>query len=270
MGAKLQEHMNRLGPWYHKIALPGGAVTPGHDWEPLWENIRRAASGMDYTGRRVLDIGSMDGMWAFEAEARGAAEVLTADICGASAERLLFCRQQLKSRVLPFFNIQVERLTENKAILGEFDIIQHLGVLYHLPDPYVSLSQCRALMRHGGLLAMETAYVAGMPMSCMVFNGVRPADADDDDGSHWWRIYKGAHPQWAPSLSCLLEMLLLAGFIPDTASISTIAQPDTGGVNADAPGTRYKRGRVALAARAAERQEITKDVVNAVLAAAKR
>jgi len=125
-------------------------------------------------------------------------------------------------------------------------------------------------MRPGGLLALETAYVADMPMSCMVFNGVRPADADDSDGSYWWRIYKGAHPQWAPSLSCLLEMLLLAGFIPDTASISTIAQPDTGGVNADAPDTRYKRGRVALVARAAERQDITKDVVNKVLATAKR
>lgn len=65
-------------------------------------------------------------------------------------------------------------------------------------------------------------------------------------------------------------MLLLAGFIPDTASISTIAQPDMGGVNADAPGTRYKRGRVALTARAAERRDITKDVLDAVLAAARR
>lgn len=270
MDAELHERLKQLGPWYHKIPLPGGATTPGRDWEPLWENIRKATRGLDYSGRRVLDIGSMDGMWAFEAEDRGAAEVLTIDVCGASADRLLFCREQRKSRVLPFFNITVERLTENKGSLGDFDIIQHLGVLYHLPDPYVSLSQCRALTRPGGLLALETAYVADLPMSCMVFNGVMPADAADaEDAGYWWRIYKGAHPQWAPSLSCLLEMLLLAGFIPDTASIAAIAQPDTGGVNADSPGTRYKRGRVALTARAAERQDITKQVLDEVLAAAR-
>jgi len=268
MSAELHEQINRLGPWYHKIALPGGALTPGHDWEPLWDNIRRATGGVDYTNKRVLDIGSMDGMWAFEAEARGAADVLTVDIGVSSAQRLFFCREQLKSRVMPFFNIAIEQLEKNKSILGEFDIIQHLGVLYHLPDPYVSFPQCRSLMRPGGLLAVETAFMANMPMSCMVFNGVMPADADNDDGNYWWRIYKGAHPQWAPSLSCLLEMLLLAGFIPDAASISVLEQPATRGVNADAPGTQYQRGRVALMARAAERKEITTDVVREVLAAA--
>lgn len=266
MSIDLQQRMNNLGPWYHKIQLPGGLVTPGHDWEPLWDNIRRATTSTDYTGRRVLDIGSMDGMWAFEAEGRGAADVLTVDIGVSSAERLFFCREQLKSRVTPFFNIAIEQLEVNKGILGEFDIVQHLGVLYHLPDPYVSFPQCRALMRAGGVLAVETAYIANLPMSCMIFNGVMPADADD---GYWWRIYKGSHPQWAPTLSCLLEMLLLAGFIPDTASISTIEQPVTHGVNADAPGTAYQRGRVALTARAAERKDITREVIAEVLAAAK-
>ncbi|MBI5519272.1 MAG: methyltransferase domain-containing protein [Desulfovibrio sp.] len=267
MTENLQERLASLGPWYHKIRLPGGQVTPGHDWEPLWENIRKATARADYSGRRVLDIGSMDGMWAFEAEERGAREVFTVDISGACADRLLFAREQRQSRVLPFFNVRVERLTENKASLGEFDIIQHLGVLYHLPDPYVSLSQCRALMRPGGLLALETACVTNVPMSCMVFNGVMPSDSAEGDGNYWWRVYKGAHPQWAPTLSCLLEMLLLAGFVPDMASLSLLDQPATGGVNADAPGTRYQRARVALLARAAERGEITGEVIGKVLAA---
>lgn len=262
MSAELMERIHSLGPWYHKIALPGGIVTPGNNWEPLWDNIRNATKGLDYQGKSVLDLGSMDGLWAFEAEQRGAAYVVSSDITATCANRLLFCREALGSRVVPFFNVHVERLVEGRSFLGSHDIIQHLGVLYHLPDPFVSLSQCRALLNEGGSLVVETLAIQNIPMSCMVFNGVMPSD---HESGYWWRLYKGAHPQWAPTLSCLLEMLLLAGFMPQLETLSLVAQPPSHGINADDPEVTYERVRVALVARAARREEITTGVIRSVL-----
>jgi SAM-dependent methyltransferase len=262
------ERAEKLGPWYHKIALPGGVVTPGHDWDDLWDNIRQAKRGLDYGGKRVLDVGTMDGLWAFEAEQAGAIFVVAVDMSHLNAERLLFCREQLGSTVYPYFNVRVERLVELRPFVGFFDIVQLLGVLYHLPDPFTALTQCRQMLSEGGRLIIETVAITSIPLSCLIFNGVMPCD---HESGYWWRIYQGgAKPQWAPTLSCLLEMLLLAGFIPDTTSLSLLNQPPTHGINSDDPSVTYQRARIALTARAAIREEITTEVIRSVLKKASR
>jgi tRNA (mo5U34)-methyltransferase len=63
--------------WWHTIEVGPGLVTPG-SWD-----LRRAARKMpwpDLAGARCLDIGTMDGFWAFEMERREAAEVLAIDL----------------------------------------------------------------------------------------------------------------------------------------------------------------------------------------------
>src|SRR5262245_19550631 len=64
--------------WVHSIDLGGGVVTPGA-WGPPAPQIVRALDSIDFRGRRVLDIGCWDGLWSFEAERRGAAEVYATD-----------------------------------------------------------------------------------------------------------------------------------------------------------------------------------------------
>jgi hypothetical protein len=62
--------------WYHTIELAPGVVTPGR------VDLRRAASRVlpdDLRGIRALDVGTLDGFWAFEMERRGA-EVVTIDV----------------------------------------------------------------------------------------------------------------------------------------------------------------------------------------------
>lgn len=66
--------------WYHKIDLADGFVTPGYNYEHLWNPIRKEMDSVDYKDKTVLDLGSWDGMWAFEAEKRGAKEVWASDI----------------------------------------------------------------------------------------------------------------------------------------------------------------------------------------------
>ena len=64
-------------PWVHSIELPGGVVTPGSG--PPNKAIMSLFDTIDFTGKVVLDIGFWDGLWAFEAEKRGAKTVYATD-----------------------------------------------------------------------------------------------------------------------------------------------------------------------------------------------
>ena len=64
--------------WYHTLELGEGVVTPG-----MFDHrqaVDRYMIPADLTGMRCLDVGTMDGFWAFEMERRGASEVIAADL----------------------------------------------------------------------------------------------------------------------------------------------------------------------------------------------
>jgi hypothetical protein len=61
--------------WFHRIELPGGIVTPGWS-DPKIDKLPYFGLPADMTGMRVLDIGNAEGFFSFEAERRGAAEVI--------------------------------------------------------------------------------------------------------------------------------------------------------------------------------------------------
>jgi tRNA (mo5U34)-methyltransferase len=218
--------------WYHKIDLGNGIVTPGvARFEPIWENIRRARQHLDYRRKSVLDLGSMEGLWAFEAEKLGAEAVVATDCyyeedgpLGNPLERFLLCRTVLGSKVIPYYNVSPYRLWERLDLfLHEtrperppserlFDIVQHLGLLYHLRDPLLSLLQSRSVIRLGGHFLIETVVVADENASYMLFNGVPPEEM---------RIYQDVTTWWAPTIKCLLEILRASLFQPLTETMTT-------------------------------------------------
>jgi tRNA (mo5U34)-methyltransferase len=64
--------------WYHTIELGPGLVTPGeYDLRPVVGRLPLADS---VRGRRVLDVGTHDGFWAFEMERLGAESVVAVDV----------------------------------------------------------------------------------------------------------------------------------------------------------------------------------------------
>ncbi len=65
---ELKVRIAQFRMWYHKIDLGNGVVTPGRDYDTIWDNIRASRSHINYNDKTVLDLGSWDGMWAFEAE----------------------------------------------------------------------------------------------------------------------------------------------------------------------------------------------------------
>jgi SAM-dependent methyltransferase len=210
--------------WYHMIDLGDGVRTVGQPYMHLWDNVRKVRERIDYKGKRVLDVASWDGMWAFEAERLGASGVVASDVSYDALGNFLFCREALGSGVLPMYGVAVEEL---EARLGarRFDIVQHLGLLYHVEGPTLGLRQCQKVLVGGGTLLMESAVArtAGaadyqQDDAFAVFNHGGP----DKSG---FRVYAEPSTWWVPSLRCLEDMLRTCGFDPDMSSCSVIDHP---------------------------------------------
>ncbi len=150
--------------WFHQIQLPDGRTTPGH------AAMRYREFGLldlDFQGKRVLDIGCVDGGYSFFAEERGAVEVVSVDINddqfgpdkrpGTDWSRgYLYCHKARESKNRYLFPFSVYDL--RPELLGTFDIVLCPGVLYHLAHPTLALERINRVLKPGGLLMMETEY----------------------------------------------------------------------------------------------------------------
>ena len=227
---ELRQQVNSFRFWYHKIDLGSGVVTPGRPYDAVWNLIRKTRASIDYSGKTVLDIASFDGMWAFEAEKLGASLVVATDCYFETYKNFLFVRKVLNSNVIPYYNVSPYNLASRLDVFLQenwevqkpydrrFDIVQHMGLLYHLRDPLLTLSQARSVIKTGGHLLIETAVVADESGAFMVFNGVPPEAGRvyPDDPSTWW----------APTVPCLLEMLRASMFEPVKASLQVMSAGD--------------------------------------------
>ena len=226
---ELRKEIAQFRFWYHKIDLGNGVVTPGLDFEPIWDMIRDTRKHIPYAGKKVLDIASFDGMWAFEAEKLGASNVVATDCYYDTYSNFMFCRNALNSKVIPYYNIPPHELWNRLDVLLQenwndqqpydrlFDIVQHLGLLYHARDPLLTLAQARSVMRTGGHLLIETAAILDEKGSFMVFNGTNPK-APKNTG----RISHDTTTWWAPTIPCLKEMLGAALFEPIDETIHVL------------------------------------------------
>ena len=142
--------------WFHQIDLGNGAITPGVDASA--QRLSRMKFPASLAGKSVLDVGAWDGFYSFEAERRGAADVLATDSyawsgAGWSDKRgFEFAHRTLDSRVRSQ-QIDVMDLAPD-AIGGMFDVVLFLGVLYHLRHPFLALERVASVTRM--LLILET------------------------------------------------------------------------------------------------------------------
>ena len=94
------------------MELPGGLVTPGWS-DPRIDKLPYFGLPDDMTGMRVLDIGHAEGFFSFEAERRGAAEVVALDRSHDHARKFHICRtalgSQVRSQIASVYDISLER-----------------------------------------------------------------------------------------------------------------------------------------------------------------
>ena len=169
--------------FYHCIDVREGIRTPGN---PIYlqtqDMVLAQLRALKLAGKRVLDIGCRDGLFSFEAERRGAAEVVGIDnnLSRGAIEVLI---PAMGSRVRMHEKNVLDLAPED---FGRFDVVVFAGVLYHLRYPVWSLRKVRDVLVEGGTLLLETAVWRGIeshpllycpvddnpyePTSCTYFN----------------------------------------------------------------------------------------------------
>lgn len=205
---QLQNEVSRY-PWYHTLDLGSGVVTRGmFDHRGLEDRCMLPA---DLRGMRCLDVGTMDGFWAFAMERRGASEVVAVDLEDPQAldwpaskrdqvekaldetkgERFELARRALGSKVQRV----LQSVYQLDADLGLFDLVFCGDMLVHLKDPPTAVERLRRVCTGSAIVYN--------PIKEQLLYRRRPlAQLDGIDEFQWW----------LPNRAALRRLLLAAGF----------------------------------------------------------
>lgn len=197
--AELRRRVAELN-WHHQIDLGHGIVTPGGDNSA--RKLARLGLPASLAGKRVLDVGAWDGYFSFEAERRGAAEVLATDsfiwqgqVPGVGKAGFDLAKRALGSHV---GEREVDVLDLDPAAVGTWDVVLFLGVLYHMRHPQLALDRIAGVT--SGMAVIETA--ADMLWTRRPAIAFYPDDELAGDATNWC----------APNVPALRGMLRAAGF----------------------------------------------------------
>ena len=232
---ELQDKVAAIPFWFHSIDLGMGVVTPGLK-SP--EQHRRELDSLRMpalAGKTVLDIGAWDGFYSFAAERLGAAHVVALDHhvwcldrkakneykaeCtrkGIIQQHPKYIPELWKLNELPgkrgfdlartILKSKVETtvcdLMETRVeLIGQFDVVLYLGVLYHMENPLESLRRVAQLTREVAIIETEAVAIGGhdtRPL-CEYFP---PKAKLMDDPTNFW----------APNAAALIGLCETAGF----------------------------------------------------------
>jgi len=207
--------------WWHTIDVGPGLATPGSwDLRPMAERMPWPAS---LAGARCLDVGTMDGFWAFEMERRGAGEVVAIDVAdrarldlpvglrggnGSSPQptragpgaTFRVAAELLKSRAA-WQDLSVYDLST--APVGRFDLVFVGYTLNLLRDPVGALEAIRGVC-DGAVIVLDELSL----LLTLLYPGPLAKLAPRAGYQEWW-VFNAAG---------LRRALTLAGFRPEAES----------------------------------------------------
>ncbi|MGI8904143.1 MAG: class I SAM-dependent methyltransferase [Solirubrobacteraceae bacterium] len=207
-----QSHLSREAErygWYQTIELAEGVITKG-----MFDHraaIERYLMPADLTGMRCLDVGTMDGFWAFEMERRGAREVIASDVGGVddldwpplwraridtTMEETKAARFRLAHSAI---GSRVERVERSVYALGNdlgrFDLVFCGDLLLHLKDPITAIERIRSVCRGSAIICNPVErFRFGRRRALAQFDGINEFQ--------WWLL----------SEVSIKRMMLAAGF----------------------------------------------------------
>jgi len=202
--------LDRIPLWFHTFSLNEGSLyTSGVARD---HRYRIPVLPDDLTGKRVLDVGTFDGFYAFLAEARGAQRVVAVD------------NEQYREWVLARWGVELQGGEGFHAIaelldseveyrrldafeldqLGErFDVIFCFGILHRVESPLILLNVLRRRLAAGGSVLLETY-------------GVANSELEHDSAIHVWKageVYaRDEFVYWGFSGASLARLAEHAGF----------------------------------------------------------
>jgi tRNA (mo5U34)-methyltransferase len=210
--ATLARRIKRVN-WYHTFDFGNGIRTPGaFDHTPILDQYNLPER---FDGKRVLDVATFDGFWAFEFEKRGAKEVLALDLeaprdldwppkrlAQATPEELglqfgegfAIAKEQIGSSVR---RVVCNVYDLKPETFGLFDVVHSGDLLLHLNSPIRALQNMARVCTDYALIS--DVYFPDLDhlgsRALLEYMGGR-------DSPTWWKI----------GLRALQEMTLDAGF----------------------------------------------------------
>jgi len=195
---EIKNEMNKI-KWWHKIDLGNGIITPGK--VETFQKLKRIGMPENLKGKTVLDVGTFNGFYSFEAEKRGAKRVLATDSFMWQKEEtgarkgFNFAKKVLNSQIE---EKEIDILDISPEKIGTFDLVLFLGVLYHMRHPLLALEKVASVTNEMAIIETETDMVE--------FD--RPAiafypDKEFEDGPSTWV---------GPNIQAIEAMLKVAGF----------------------------------------------------------
>lgn len=189
--------------WYHRIQLTSKFTTPGIcGWgrDSNFEKKYLFPSASELTGKSLLDIGAMNGFFAFEAERRGAHRVTAIDRDPPgfpdAREAFGFAAKTLRSNAR-YFARSVYDLEPSDS--GMFDYVLMYGVLYHLKFPLYGLYRAASVCKEVFLLETHVTLNDDLKWPLMLFY---PGTELNDEPTNWW----------GPNIRCVDAMMEHLGF----------------------------------------------------------
>ncbi len=136
--------------WRHQVPLDDGRITPGVVSTYKFEKVK-LFDQVDFRGKSVLDIGAWDGYFSFTAERRGARRVVALDdpeFRTGGMDGFNFLHDHFKS------SVEWKKGTIYQLPEEMFDVVLCYGVLYHLTDLLLGITNC--FRRSNDLVIFET------------------------------------------------------------------------------------------------------------------
>lgn len=202
--------------WYHTLDLGHGVSTPG--FVDNRSQVNEIGLPPSLSGKRVLDIGTFDGFWAFEMERRGADEVVAFDLDSLEQMdirpkfREQFVQEAIRERgtaklgqafalAKDILGSKVERKICNlyeisPEVAGTFDVVHCSDVIPHIRDPQLAIENIFSVTQ--GFAILGSAFDPELDELGQPLMRVCPSGGD----FVWW---------WYSSQSLKL-MMELAGF----------------------------------------------------------
>jgi tRNA (mo5U34)-methyltransferase len=205
------ERMIASRQWWHRIEVRPGLITPGAK-DTTAELHTRIGLPVRLDGKTVLDIGAAEGFYSFECENRGA-EVTGVDVVSATDSGFGLARGLLGSKAK---HLHGSIYNLDPAVIGQFDLVLCLGVLYHLRYPLLALDNLWSICKDRLILEsqicdrfflkqdQQPAHLADLSAELprAAIAQFYPGAELSNDPTNWW----------SPNEACLSQMLTTSGF----------------------------------------------------------
>ena len=128
-----QQEFERLGPWMSRFAIDGVLFGGEYDYstDPRLHRLARCLGSLG--GKRVLELGALEGGHTLEL-ARAGATVVAIEGRSINYERCLFIKRHFRLDSVEF--VLADLRSADFTRYGRFDAILNSGVLYHLDAPW--------------------------------------------------------------------------------------------------------------------------------------